>query len=401
MWRASLREKKDRRVGPTIDEIDFIDSIRSSRNPFPDDWSEERKLEFARQFFAEMPLIDAFLDEHYQIYDFSVDMAGATARRTAFFFLTDPSLAFDLSLDQRKSLLRVMEGTTFSEPVEDFFVDLGYSNARGSGGLFIRREAAVMGASARDVFVAAEAGSTRNDWLSTLTALGGLSIAMSFSQLGLTPPAATPPNPAHPGGWVPNTPIIPKAPKAKVTTQGTSTTSTTTVRTVTTNSGRGVRLSSPKAKFVSGDLQNPNIAGMVNTNGRWVLAQPTVLKPKPAGFHSRINIANGPTRFSRTNNAGFRHIEVRHFNPGRNAGQFTISQSRLREILSDPNTVRTPVREIPGNQFERIINVGEYIGTIKPSIPDVGGQPTTYMRIITDRAGNLITTYPIPKPLSR
>ena len=120
-------------------------------------------------------------------------------------------------------------------------------------------------------------------------------------------------------------------------------------------------------------------------NGKWTQAQSPVTPnniTNPPGFHSRINLANGPTRFSRTNNAGFRHVEIRHFNPDKNAGQFTISQARLKEILSDPDTVNTPVREIPGNQFERVVNVGETVGTIKPSIPNVGGQPTMYIRVI-------------------
>ncbi|MBC2131265.1 T7SS effector LXG polymorphic toxin [Listeria innocua] len=113
---------------------------------------------------------------------------------------------------------------------------------------------------------------------------------------------------------------------------------------------------------------------------------------------SRINIANGPTRFSSSDNAGFNHIVDRHFNPNRNAGQFTISQDKLKNILSSKETVKIEVKEIPGNQFERIINIGETAGTIKPSIPDNGGKPTNYIRILTDKAGNLITAYPIPKP---
>ncbi|EAD8202847.1 hypothetical protein H8969_001038 [Listeria monocytogenes] len=113
---------------------------------------------------------------------------------------------------------------------------------------------------------------------------------------------------------------------------------------------------------------------------------------------SRINIANGPTRFSSSGNAGFNHIVDRHFNPNRNAGQFTISQDKLKNILSSKETVKIEVKEIPGNQFERIINIGETAGTIKPSIPDNGGKPTNYIRILTDKAGNLITAYPIPKP---
>ncbi|TYU19727.1 T7SS effector LXG polymorphic toxin [Listeria monocytogenes] len=113
---------------------------------------------------------------------------------------------------------------------------------------------------------------------------------------------------------------------------------------------------------------------------------------------SRINIANGPTRFSSSDNAGFNHIVDRHFNPNRNAGQFTISQDKLKNILSSKETVEIEVKEIPGNQFERIINIGETAGTIKPSIPENGGKPTNYIWILTDKAGNLITAYPIPKP---
>ncbi|EAD5567159.1 hypothetical protein AK24_07820 [Listeria monocytogenes] len=113
---------------------------------------------------------------------------------------------------------------------------------------------------------------------------------------------------------------------------------------------------------------------------------------------SRINIAKGPTRFSSSDNAGFNHIVDRHFNPNRNAGQFTISQDKLKNILSSKETVEIEVKEIPGNQFERIINIGETAGTIKPSIPENGGKPTNYIRILTDKAGNLITAYPIPKP---
>ncbi|WP_234404385.1 hypothetical protein [Listeria grayi] len=123
-----------------------------------------------------------------------------------------------------------------------------------------------------------------------------------------------------------------------------------------------------------------------------------IAKPNAGVVQSRINVANGPTRFSSSGNAGFNHVLDRHFNPNRNAGQFTISQDKLKNILSSKNTVSIPVKEIPGNQFERIVDIGETAGTIKPSIPDVGGTPTNYIRVITDKAGNLITTYPIPRP---
>ncbi|MBC1672305.1 hypothetical protein HB950_08250 [Listeria welshimeri] len=123
-----------------------------------------------------------------------------------------------------------------------------------------------------------------------------------------------------------------------------------------------------------------------------------VPNPDIGVVQSRINIAKGPTRFSSSDSAGFKHVVDRHFNPNRNAGQFTISQDKLISILSDKNIVNIPVKEISGNQFERIVDIGETAGTVKPSLPKVGGQTTNYIRIITDKAGNLITTYPIPKP---
>jgi hypothetical protein len=44
-------------------------------------------------------------------------------------------------------------------------------------------------------------------------------------------------------------------------------------------------------------------------------------------------------------------------------------------------------------QYTRIVNIGENIGTIKPSIPNLGGKPTTWITVITDIKGNLITAY--------
>ncbi|SEO97127.1 hypothetical protein SAMN04488134_1282, partial [Amphibacillus marinus] len=133
-------------------------------------------------------------------------------------------------------------------------------------------------------------------------------------------------------------------------------------------------------------------------NGGKKVSGANVPNPNIGVVQSRINIANGPTRFSTSNNAGFNHVVDRHFNVNRNAGQFTISQDKLKNILSSKSTVNIPVKEITGNQFERIIDIGEIAGTIKPSIPNVGGQTTSYIRIITDKAGNLVTAYPIPKP---
>ncbi len=111
---------------------------------------------------------------------------------------------------------------------------------------------------------------------------------------------------------------------------------------------------------------------------------------------SRINIANGPTRVSPSQNAGFNHVVARHFNSGVNAGQFTISQADLKDILQKPSTINAPVTydSISGN-YSRTIDVGYTIGTVKPSIPKVGGNPTSRIKIYTDSLGNLVTAFPM------
>jgi len=114
---------------------------------------------------------------------------------------------------------------------------------------------------------------------------------------------------------------------------------------------------------------------------------------------TRINVANGPTRFSPSNNAGLEHVKNRHFSPGKNAGQFSITVDELKDILGRKdvvNTVGTISQE--SGQYVRVVNVGEIVGTIKPSIPEVGGQTTSWIAIYTDVKGNLITTYPVPAP---
>ncbi|WP_404589997.1 hypothetical protein [Enterococcus sp. UD-01] len=104
-----------------------------------------------------------------------------------------------------------------------------------------------------------------------------------------------------------------------------------------------------------------------------------VSKPKVGVVQSRINVAENPTRFS----------------PSKNAGQFTIPETDLKNILQSKSIINTPVKQTESGGFERIVDVGRNAGTVKPSL---GGKPTTWIKIITDKAGNIITNYPIPKP---
>ncbi|MBT2293581.1 hypothetical protein J7E73_31715 [Paenibacillus albidus] len=135
-------------------------------------------------------------------------------------------------------------------------------------------------------------------------------------------------------------------------------------------------------------------------------------KPKPSEnalgtgqiVQSRINIANGQTRFTPLRpttgqpvSAGWNHVVDGHFNvPLANTRSvFSISQSKLKDILQSPNVVKSPVTAIEGGQYVRTVNTGEFVGN---SALKFGGEKTTWIKIFTDKGGNLITTYPIPAP---
>ncbi|MDN4068384.1 hypothetical protein QYF50_10830 [Paenibacillus vini] len=118
---------------------------------------------------------------------------------------------------------------------------------------------------------------------------------------------------------------------------------------------------------------------------------------------SRINIANGRTRFTPLRDtgepvsAGFDHILEGHFNrPLANSRSiFSIAPDKLKEILQSSDVVKSTVTDIGGGQFTRTVNVGEVVGN---SALKYGGGETTWIKIFTDKAGNLITTYPVPAP---
>ena len=94
---------------------------------------------------------------------------------------------------------------------------------------------------------------------------------------------------------------------------------------------------------------------------------------------SRINITND----------GIKHISERHFNPTKNASQFSISQNELRSLLNDKRIVNSPVTQKNGN-YVREIDIGKNIGK------DIhaNNSPTSTLTVITDSQGNLLSAFP-------
>jgi hypothetical protein len=124
----------------------------------------------------------------------------------------------------------------------------------------------------------------------------------------------------------------------------------------------------------------------------------------PGVVRSRINLANGPTRFTplRDNgnqvSAGLTHVIRRHFGGTNTQSQFTISVDRLKTLLQSESTVSAPVSTVgrgEQTQFIRVVDTKMIIGTVRQAD---GGGNTTWLTVYTDRAGNLITTYPVPAP---
>jgi hypothetical protein len=146
----------------------------------------------------------------------------------------------------------------------------------------------------------------------------------------------------------------------------------------------------------------PKVENASFSNGK--ASKANVPNPDVGVVQSRINAANGRTRFTPTRpstgkpvSAGFEHVYNGHFNKplGNSRSIFSVTSDKLKQILQSPNVVKSTVIEMPGGQFKRIVDTGEIVGN---TALKHGGKPTSWIEIITDRAGNLITTYPVPKP---
>jgi RHS repeat-associated protein len=128
---------------------------------------------------------------------------------------------------------------------------------------------------------------------------------------------------------------------------------------------------------------NRPISPEINTQPRHI--EPPPVRPNvPGRVESRINVSN----------EGMAHVVKRHFSPSTNASQFTISESELRSLLQSRSTASTPVSRIvqsrSGDVYVREVNVNYTVGLDKFS----GNLPTSTLTIVTDKHGNLITSFP-------
>ena len=103
----------------------------------------------------------------------------------------------------------------------------------------------------------------------------------------------------------------------------------------------------------------------------------------PGRVQSRINITN----------KGWKHILDRHFG-NKNASQFTISQDKLRGLLSSEEVVKSPIigtlQADDGLRYVREVSFKDPIGLDKYK----NLQPTSTMTILTNEKGELQTATP-------
>lgn len=155
---------------------------------------------------------------------------------------------------------------------------------------------------------------------------------------------------------------------------------------------------------------SPDPLGLYGNGGVWEYVPSPAAWIDPFGLacvDTRINVANGRTRFTplRANgnpvSAGWNHVVSGHFNPGGSQSKFTMAQNEIKALLQHSDVVRTPVAAIgegAETQFSRVVDVGHLTNGVPVGLTRVadGANPTTRMRILTDRMGNLITCYPVP-----
>lgn len=102
-------------------------------------------------------------------------------------------------------------------------------------------------------------------------------------------------------------------------------------------------------------------------------------------MQSRINIANGKTRFTHLRpstgqpvSAGWQHVVDGHFDVplSKSRSVFTASQSEIKTILQSSNVVKSPVTVIEGGQYVRAVNTGQVVGNTALKF---GGNQTTWI----------------------
>lgn len=92
--------------------------------------------------------------------------------------------------------------------------------------------------------------------------------------------------------------------------------------------------------------------------------------------------------------AGWKYVVDSHFyRPVANSRSiFNTTEEQLKNISQSKTVINSPLTPLTGGQFQRTVDTGQIIGN---AALKEGGGLTSWINVITDRKGNLITTYPV------
>jgi len=110
---------------------------------------------------------------------------------------------------------------------------------------------------------------------------------------------------------------------------------------------------------------------------------PKGLAGVPGRVQSRINVSN----------KGLGDALRKHADGRPNKSQFSIGKDGITDLLSSKQVVGSPARALPSGNFVRELDVGRTIGNLPAN---AGGAATSRLTVITDKAGNLVNSFPGP-----
>ena len=118
----------------------------------------------------------------------------------------------------------------------------------------------------------------------------------------------------------------------------------------------------------------------------------------PPIVQSRVNLRHG----SAAEGVSFNHVLDRHFNPSKNASQFSTTPDELKGVLQSKEVVNTPVSRVLYSDIKladgTIEKQARYVREVtldsNIGIDKFSGSPTNIMTVLTDKYGNLVTTIP-------
>ncbi|MER2010072.1 MAG: hypothetical protein ABS939_21775, partial [Psychrobacillus sp.] len=157
----------------------------------------------------------------------------------------------------------------------------------------------------------------------------------------------------------------------------------------------------PIAKSVQKMVNEKAIVEAVNSPskiGERIPKGTVKIEGMPPLVQSRVNLRNG----SAAEGAGFNHVLDRHFNPSKNASQFSITPDVLKGVLQSKEVVNTPVSKVLYSDIKladgTIEKQARYVREVtldsNIGIDKFSGSPTNIMTVLTDKYGNLVTTTP-------